>query len=444
MEILSSRKVLIVFCLLAHLGFSQTISDCKKRFDTYLNFRGALNGSVVFERDAIYLLNEKGKKELVIYAAEIPILAEFFANSTFKQQEELIHKKGLIRYNKYQRDSLLIYTDDKKPYHFKYDKLLKGYKIALDPGHFSTNLTDARIEQKYLYFLWDSLKDPTDTVKLFESVLTFNTAMHLKTLLENQGAEVFMTRSQNDHTSFDCTYNDWIKHRKRKCLDSLKENGGITADRYKQLIRATDHKFFWDFFRDYDLANRARKINRFNPHLTVIIHYNVDEANEPWKKPSEKNYTMAFIGGAVTADSFRKTEGKINFLRLLLTSQINQSEKLAAATVKNFNKELGIPIASQFDAAYLRDNCIATSSPGVFSRNLILCRKVNSPLVYGEGLYQDNVRESKTLMQTKDDVYGIKSNLRLAAVARSYYMAVIDFIKSGALGYERNLPQTNP
>jgi N-acetylmuramoyl-L-alanine amidase len=427
------QKLLIAVFFLSHCAFAQSVADCKKRFDTYLNFRGSLNGYVQFDEEGIYLLDANGKKELAIYAAELPVLADFFANSSIQQQEKLINEKKLTRYSRRKRDSLLIAIDDKTPPKQKKGEPLQGYRIAIDPGHFSTNLTDARIEQKYLYFLRDSIKDPIDTVKLFESVLTFNTATHLKTMLESRGAEVFLTRYQNNHTSFDCTYPDWIKYHKQKSLDSLKNNKLITPERYTQLMKYTDYKLFWDFFRDYDLANRARKINNFNPHLTVVIHFNVDEANVPWRKTTEKNFTMAFIGGAVTLDNFKKTEGKLNFLRLLLTDQLNQSEKLAGATVSRFNRDLKIPIASQFDAVYLKDNCTLTGSPGVFARNLILCRKINSPLVYGESLYQDNVQESLLLMQGNHDVYGVKSSIRLAAVAKSYYQGILDFIESGGL-----------
>lgn len=423
-------RFLIIFCLFATTTYSQSIGDCKKRFDTWLNFRGSLNGYVLFEKDAIYLVNERGTKELAIYAEEIPSLADFFANSSFKQQETLVNKKKLARYSRRQRDSLMMFTDDKKPYKHPGSLPLGGYRIAIDPGHFSTTLSDARIEQKYLYFLRDSLNDPTDTVKLFESQLTFNTAIHLKTMLENQGAKVFLTRTQSNFTSFNCTWTDWLKNHKRRHLDSLQKEKLITTERYRQLVKASDYKLFWDFFRDYDLANRARKINAFEPHLTAIIHFNVDETNNPWRKTTERNFTMAFIGGAVTHDNLMKAEGRINFLRLLLTDQLNQSQKLAAAAVKNFSKELKVPVASQFDAVYLKDNCTPTSSPGVFSRNLILCRKINSPLVYGESLYQDNVKESKVLMQTDQDVYGIKSSMRLSQVAKCYYDAVMEFVNS--------------
>jgi hypothetical protein len=59
----------------------------------------------------------------------------------------------------------------------------------------------------------------------------------------------------------------------------------------------------------------------------------------------------------------------------------------------------------------------------------VLCRKINSPLVYGESLYQDNRAECKELMKCDVDVYGIKTNIRLQLVAKSYFDAVIDFFK---------------
>ena len=426
----------IIFCFNVSCLFSQTIEACKKRFDTYLNFKGSLNSSVKFEANAIYFLDEKGKKDLAIYANELIVLADFFENTSIKQQEEWLKTKGLKKYSRRQHDSLWIHIDDfRKLPKQKKNLPLQGYRIAIDPGHFSINLKDAQIEQKYLCFLRDSLNDPTDTVKLFESVLTFNTAQLLKAKLEAQGATVFLTRNQNNHTSFNCTYNDWLLRYKQRMLDSLRNTQLITNEIYTKLYGFNDYKLFWEFFRDYDLANRASKINEFNPHVSVVIHYNVDETNRPWKKTTDKNYTMTFIGGAFTEDNLKKTESKLNFLRLLLSPQLHQSEKLAAETVKNFSKNLNIPIASTIDAVYLKENCLTLKSNGVFSRNLILCRKINSALVYGESLYQDNEKEAKELMKNDLDINGIKTNSRILLVANCYYEAVFNFLKSDGAGY---------
>jgi len=425
------QKFFIFFSLVSGFSFSQTVGQCRQRFDSYLNFKGALTDLVKFENDAIYILNAKGEKELAVYAAEIVALASFFENTSYQQQEQLMKRKGIKRFTARQRDSLLIYVDDKKAVVRQIGGLpLQGFRVAIDPGHFSTTLKDALIEQRYLYFVKDSIARPLDTIKLFESELAFNTAKQLQAMLESKGAKVLLTRDQNNHTSFNCSYDEWMRDYKNRTLDSLKVNNVISEERRKQIATLKPYKLFWNFFHDYDINNRAKKINQFNPHVSVIIHYNVDELNNPWLKTSNKNFTMAFIAGAFTADNLSKTESKIHFLRLLLTEQLNQSEALAKETVKNFSALLKIPIATETDAIYLKSNCISTKSEGVFSRNLILCRKVNSPLVYGESLYQDNVSEAEELMKTDFDAYGIKSNIRLNLVAKSYYTAVFSFLSS--------------
>jgi N-acetylmuramoyl-L-alanine amidase len=419
------------FCLLGLLSRAQTLKQCKQRFDSYLNFRSSLNKCVRFEADAIFILNSRGKKEFAVYSNELPALAGFFENSTVKQQEQLMIAKGIKKFSKAQLDSLSTSVKTvKKVLKQAGDPPLKGYRIAIDPGHFSTNMVDAQSEQKYLFFVKDTLHGTGDTVKIFESLLTFNTAHILKNMLEEQGAEIFMTRNQSDFTSFNCTYQDWIKSHRRRTLDSLQQSKLLSHEKYKKLLKCNDYTLFWEFFRDYDLANRANKINAYAPDLTIIIHYNVDEKNAPWKQHTKKNYTMTFIGGAFTANNLSKTESRIDFLRLLITDQLNRSEDLSARTVASFNKLLGIPVARAADADYLRDNCLSTSSTGVFCRNLALCRKINSPLVYGESLYQDNENESIQLMRSDLDLYGIKANERLNKVALSYYEAVMSFLKN--------------
>ncbi len=419
-----------LFCLIAFFSQAQTLQQCKQRFDTYLNFRGSLNGAVKFENEALYLLGFQGKKEFAVYAGEISLLSDFFQNSNTSQQSQLMNLKGTKQLTQKQTDSLTVLLKKPEKKNTKTpEQPLKGYKIALDPGHFSTNLTDAQSEQKYLFFVQEPVNGHADTVKLFESQLTFNTAHILKNMLEDKGAEVFITRTRVDFTSFNCTYQEWIKNHRKRTLDSLKQNGSLAPEKYKKLLKCNNYTLFWDFFRDYDLANRSNKINAFAPDVTLIIHYNVDEKNAPWKQHTQKNFSMTFIGGGFTSDNLNKTESKMNFIRLLITDQLNRSEDLSAKTVANFNKLLEIPIAKAVDADYLRDNCLITASPGVFCRNLALCRKINSPLVYGESLYQDNEKECKLLMRCDMDIYGILANERLHKVALSYYEAVVSFLK---------------
>jgi hypothetical protein len=420
----------IVFLLaLSAVMHGQNLKLCRERFNQYLNWKNSLNSIVKFDADALYLYSA-GKKEFAIYSDELNIMAHLFENSTVEDQMRIMKAKGTRRYSQKEKDSLLVAVDDEREVIRQKDSLpLRGYKIAIDPGHFGTTLKEAEVEQKFLYFTRPAAEGKgSDTVQLFESTLTFNTAKILQSILEEQGAKVFLTREQANFTSFNCTFDDWMQLHKKRSLDSLRQNDQISAARYNQLVRSNNYNFFWNFFRDYDLANRAKKVNEFAPHVTLIIHYNVDEKNAPWKANTKKNFTMAFIGGAFTAANVDRLENKMHLLRMIVTDQLWRSEKLAGNTVANFNRVLQVPVAGPGSAQYLRDNCMATATPGVFCRNLVLCRKINSALVYGESLYQDNEKECAELMKCDVDAYGIKTSERLVKVANCYYEAVFDFL----------------
>ena len=422
------KKFCIFLCLLALQLTAQTIAECRERFNRYLNFRGSLTQQVRFDEKSITLLSH-AKPELVLYEEELPALSAFLQSASLKAQESLLRQKGTRKLKPSTLDSLLKLSSQPPLAYKAADPLpLKGYRIALDPGHSAITLAEAQLEQKFLYFAKPD--NSSDSVRLFESFLTFNTASILKKMLEEKGATVMLTRQAADQTSFGCTLSEWMRKDKKRCLDSLHRSGSLSTGKYQQLLKATDYNVFWDFFRDFDLAHRASLVNEFAPHVTLIIHYNVDEKNVPWNKYTSKNFTMAFIGGAFTADNLSRTEGRVNFVRLLVSPQLNLSERLASETVGQFKKHLAIAVARSTDADYLKNNCLSTSSPGVFCRNLALCRKINSPLVYGESLYQDNIRESALLMGTELDLNGLTTNARLQQVATSYYEGLLAFLKS--------------
>jgi hypothetical protein len=423
------RCFLFIFFCTSYL-YSQTILDCKKRFDTYLNYKGSLSPFVKFEKESISIYNTKGQKEFTAYQKEIPMLAEVFEHYTVADQIKFYKQKSTKKLSKYQRDSIQIYLDKPRKVHKKKgDKPLQGIKIAIDAGHLASSFTEAMNEQKYLYFLRDSLKNPLDTVKLYEAELTYKTAIIVKNMLEDQGAEVFLTRPDQHLSTFGCSYSYWFANHKKRVLDSLLMQNKLEAKEHKKLMNLPEYNFFWDFFRDHELANRARVINEYKPDITLIIHYNVDEKNIPWKKTTTNDYTMAFIGGCFTAEKIEKPESKLNFLRLLFSEQLDQSEKLGRLTVDQFHENLQIPTACTDDADYLKNNCITLKSHGVYSRQLILCNKINSPLVYGESLYQDNVDESKWLMDNSKTAWGVTTNERVYLVAKSYYNAVKLYFK---------------
>jgi N-acetylmuramoyl-L-alanine amidase len=247
-------------------------------------------------------------------------------------------------------------------------------------------------------------------------------------MLEDQGAKVLITRTQSNYTAFNQSYTDWFRFRRFKVLDSLVSIKEITATECLNYKKLSKDKLFWHFFRDYELVERSRKINNFAPHLSIIIHYNVDEKNAPWTKATVRNTSMCFIPGGFAAMDLKKTINKLHFIRLMVSDQIKNSEIIGNLTINAFQKNLKISTAKQIDADYLMKHSLVTGD-GVFCRNLILTRYINSPLVYGESLYQDNNIECTLLNNCNYNSYGISVPQRVYQVAKSYYEAVIGYFK---------------
>jgi N-acetylmuramoyl-L-alanine amidase len=311
---------------------------------------------------------------------------------------------------------------------------LRGIKIALDPGHIASDTAIGRMEDKYLLFKTLSGKDSV-TVSIAEGMLTWKTANALAVLLRSQGAEVLLTRKRAEITAFGKTYAQWRKEDFDRTLDSLmkEDPSDLTLRKIKAGKIKNENIIFRNVFRDAELRKRSELINAFHPDLTVIIHYNVDEKNKPWNRPSPKNYCMTFIAGSFQAGELGDPERRFDFLRLLLTDDIENSSRIAGLTALQFKSELEVPLAKTADATYLGASCIDAGLPGVYCRNLSLTRLVQGTLVYGESLYQDNVNEclllTKKMPFKAEGEQSISGNKRIDEVAQAYYKAIMLWAK---------------
>lgn len=408
-------KILFFFLTLSFCGISQSYQQIKNRFENYLNYHGSLNKLVEITPEKIVLYNTQKQPEFILEKEDWQKSTYLLKNMPEDSLEKIyLNKKLLKNYE-------LPANNETK------SSKLSELRIMIDPGHIAGNMHMAQTEQKFLHFTkqYDpSLKQ--DSIDIAEGMLTFQTASVLKKLLEEKGATVALTRKENS-TSFGCTYDEWLKKYKKKTLDSLLSINKITVQKHKQFLNESAPKFFISFFKDYELQQRARVINLYKPDLTVIIHYNVDEKNTDWKKPSDKDFCMTFIPGCLIADNLKTTKSKINFLRLLLTDDLDKSEKISLLVVNQLSKKLNIPIAKKTDATYLSEHCVSSSSPGVYCRNLALCRMVQTPLVYGECLYQDSENECYELTLNTEKSYDITTNKRVMLSAQSFYHAIIKF-----------------
>lgn len=306
-------------------------------------------------------------------------------------------------------------------------KRLKGLKIAIDPGHIAGDMEMGDIEKKCLTFKCDTLKGLMDSIAIAEGVLTFATAKLLKDKLEAEGAEVFMTRPFNSSSAFGVTFDDWLKTNYVATVDSLFKVGKLSPAQ-KQFFhssRPTKRDKFRVIFKDVELAKRSEIINNYNPDLTIIIHYNVDETNTGWVKPANNNFNMVFVGGAFMKNDLSTPQKRFEFLRLLITNDLEKSIALSSDVIQSFEKNLNVKTATIKDATYLLDGCLSAGEVGVYCRNLQLTRYIHGPLVYGETLYQDNKMECIALNKEYDKT----KNIRVQQVAEAYFQGVLNYVK---------------
>ncbi len=311
-------------------------------------------------------------------------------------------------------------------------KPLAGMKIAIDPGHIANDTATGRLEQKFIKMNVPALHETVDSVPInfAEGQLTWQTANLLAYKLRNAGAEVIFTHTAG-MTAFGKTFEQWKKDDYKRTLDSM-----LLADPSNQNLKdlksgkmKEDRSIFRFVFKDAELRKRSGIINAFGPHLTVVIHYNVDETNAPWSKPTTKNYCMLFVPGSFEANELATTEDRFDFLRLLLLNDVEQSIEVSSFVGMQFKEKLDVPLAGPSDATYLSTSCKKAYKQGVFARNLSMTRLVHGPIVYGETLYQDNINEGRMLadmnvteMQTK-----MTTSKRVMQVAEAYYEGILQW-----------------
>ncbi|NNM94466.1 MAG: hypothetical protein HKL88_03265 [Bacteroidia bacterium] len=311
------------------------------------------------------------------------------------------------------------------------DMPLAGLRVAIDPGHIGGTYAMGNTESRCMT-LQCHANGKCDTFRLIEGNLTFFTALLLKKKLELKGALVMLTRNDTALSSLDITFGEWKRRIRRAAYaDSLVKAGLLSPKELRLLrLRLGDKVLFAKVFGSVDMAERAKKMNRFHPDLSVIIHYNVNERNIGWRQTTPKDFVMAFVGGCVVSKDLETEAGRLNFLRLLISPGIENSISLSSKVIHHLSADLGVPIATKEDATYLAKNCLPTTAEGVYSRDLALTRLTHGTLVYGEALYQDNDKECRLLTANDGNFEGFVYPKRIEIVAEAYYKGILEYLST--------------
>lgn len=306
---------------------------------------------------------------------------------------------------------------------------LQGVRIALDPGHFANNIETAILEKKFMKISKEDAGTKKD-IEFFEADLAWETAYILKKRLEKHGAEVMMTRKKGK-SSLGHSFKKWKKKYFKKSIASDFDSGYLSKDKYNwYLIKAKDRDIA-SYMNRKDILERATKINRFLPDATIIIHYNAssDRTDKKGNFPAKySNYCMAFTGGGFMKGELGTKDKMEDFLRLLLSNDLEKSVALSGSIMKYHQSITKVPIIrNNNNVRYLQKNSVYADMPGVYCRNLGLTRRVQGALCFGESLMQDNINEAVILNMNNYKESRVKTSSRVKLVVDAFEAGILEY-----------------
>ncbi len=324
---------------------------------------------------------------------------------------------------------------------------LQGLKVAIDPGHMGTDLWD-ELSGKYI-------KDSKGN-KLSEGLLNLQTALLVEEELKKLGVQTLITR--NDlvpvtSTPFESLdVKDFARKELRlqslgNWFQTLVKNSATTKAMFSNFLKSSKVKhLFSEVMRgDYfnlreDLDARVDVIEKFEPDITLVIHYDAQDKitvkngktiREKVVMPGLKNRTKAYVVGAFQPEEFSTREARMNLLRHVAQPKVfHESVKLSKSIVKKIHENLAIPYAVNADPDYP----VVDLGNGVLARNLRVSRKLPGHAVsYLECLFYNTPAEF-TALSKKDYAMEIGGasysySQRLLDVARAISAGVVEYVE---------------
>lgn len=404
------------------------------------------NKNLLYIDKDIQRLFYQTKEEVKIYAKPLQDKARQQVEFSLKK-EEFVLFKNMFSYLS-QEEIMQIYSSkgqkkltDVLPAGNDYNKTVKfpsstsdrqtlsGIRIAIDPGHTAGDLKQAQLEQKIVNIEVQD-KKKSKLISFYESELAFDTATILADWLRKDGANVFVTKKAKGMTAFSLSFQDWKKKAMPAALKHAYKTGKISK-KYKEHLqtKASDEEIFHKFFVKRELNERARLINNFHPHITIIIHYNILPDQTFWQSKGTRigitpiNYSLSFVPGGLESNYMKTPEDRIQLLRLLLTNDLKNSIDFCSDIQHSFAEVLKVPAFTGRQKGWLQ-----TEVAGIYARNLRLTRRVYGTLCFGESLLQNNKDEYQALSK-KDAVYrGKKISQRILDNARAYYQGIHAYV----------------
>lgn len=323
-------------------------------------------------------------------------------------------------------------------------KPLEGLRVAIDPGHSAGNIDEAIKEDKYVILFTPG----GNKYRFYEARLNLATARELRDLLRAKGAAVMLTRDE-ERQVYPVPYDLWVRRDFHGTVREKMRERFITPDEANRLLRWVPPKGILKFFNsEVEMPFRAGLINAFHPHITVLVHYDANDIYTTVRNNSglvrnalRKRYRSyrerqdeirdaanavtatkheccaVFVPGCFLANELNPVQSRVEFLRLVISSDLDGSVRYSNYVIDNFTRYLGVPLP---DSGYPGASLITAGKRGVYARNFRMTRLVHGTLCLGEPLQQNNLKEAPRLAEISEG----RVPTRVRDVARAYYDAI--------------------
>lgn len=291
-------------------------------------------------------------------------------------------------------------------------KPLMGLRVAIDPGHIGGEFS--KLEQRYIEMEPNEQNQLKEKAFFNEGTLSTITAKKIAQRVEELGGETFLTRHRPGQVALAKDFYMWMYEDFPLVVDQLTadfEPAKIIKEKNWWQNQAEPFEIFRSTYNFLEIEKRAEIINNFNPDVTISCHYNLggiydDRGLNPG---TQDDHMLFFVAGAfkrghlrdegIRKSSLKSPDSRYEFVRLLVTNDIEESIKLAQIGLKHAKKTLNIRTGD--DQNYHKVLCLKQSD-GIYHRNLMLSRLVHSPIIYFEPLCQDNFQNVKILAEEPD------------------------------------------
>ena len=297
---------------------------------------------------------------------------------------------------------------------------LKGWKIALDPGHIGGAW--AWMEERYFYV------DRSDWV-VQEGTMNLYVARLLKPELETMGAEVVLVRD-----SLEPVTDQRVENFLQQARDEVGAIGDSRFPDMPELFRdavtedAVRKRAAMRFYRTAEIAARADKLNHeIKPDLTLCIHFNATGYGDE-RDLYDENGLAIFIYGNVMKGEVASDEQKYFMLSKLFEQTHETEVRVAKGMQKGWQAVAGLEPAYRVKGG----NMVPVDEDAyIYARNLAANRQYQGPVVFLEPYFMNN----RTIYQRiqAGDYEGEKKfdHQWLPSIFREYVTAV----KAGLLAY---------